>query len=420
MTHRRRYSGVLFVLLLASCASVQEQSGEQETIATDTTALPLLEAGRSSVTLEIDSPVEAISGDFSGDMDSPRSAAYSEPMFASRSAPLAAYTPENPLADSITRPEGPESGIALTYDEPALPALAVADSETASAPDAETRPAPDAVPETPTEPSPALATTERNTAVRETPRETQLVSPAADAPATPPAETDGQEIHERIDVQIAQSFTIELPGENWLFLPQHEAPVRMQSRDRIDGTTVFRFLPEADRPFTLELQQQNLASGDVRVHRVEVSPVANVSDVQVADTEDAASEAGDNELADSDVDARSEADLVAEAEVAAETEDRVLTSQEMLQAAREMRTQRRFEEAFELLERWFNLYAGSSGSDLAHFLTGMILVESETLRNVRNGMLHLAVVRDEYPRSTLFREADAEYRRLQRHFVHVR
>ncbi|TVQ26902.1 MAG: hypothetical protein EA383_04055 [Spirochaetaceae bacterium] len=449
MTHRRRISGLLFVLLLASCASVPEQPGENETIATDAPALPLLEVERSSETLEIASPVDAVSGDSPEDIEPLRPAADSLPAVASRSAPLAVYTPENPLADALARPAGPEMAPAFAYDEPALPELpALAAAESGAAPET----ARDAAPETSLSVPTVVAT--------ETPREAQLLSPPgvaaptppADTPAAPsepaaqqaapasppepaptpaqqtadaqptppespqsqPAETDGQEIHERIDVQVAQSFTIELSGENWLFLPQNEAPVRLQSRDRIDGTTVFRFLPDSDAPFTLELQQQNLASGDVRVHRVEVSPVADITDPQDADARVAQTETGDDEPDEAEVDAEAPADAEDE------TEYRVLTSQEMLQTAREMRTQRRFEEAFELLGRWFDLYAGSPGGDLAHFLTGMILVESETLRNVRNGMSHLAVVRDEYPRSTLFREADAEYRRLQRHFVHVR
>jgi hypothetical protein len=100
--------------------------------------------------------------------------------------------------------------------------------------------------------------------------------------------------------------------------------------------------------------------------------------------------------------------------------DTPLTPEDMLQTARELRDAGQFDEAYAMLVEWFSLYDGSGGSDLAHFLMGMLLVESQGHRDVRGGMSHLAVVRSEYPRSPVFHEADAEYRRLQRHFVHVR
>ncbi len=466
MTRRRRITiGVLLSTVLASCASVPEP-----VVTPEFDLEPLSAPARDTEILE--PPVAGASERAEAAETDRNPAPRAGDALERRPSPLATFTPENPLEDAITRIEAPLRGEPVRYAEPALPALPAI----AAAPEADTAedagtidaaepadeaaqaaPAAQAGVSTPPEASAAAASDD----VAAEPASAAASAPAADAtrvaePPRPPAaspvrpeppaaapEPERAPGDERVEVAVTQNFTIELPGENWIFLPDEESAVTLRARNRVNGSTIFEFVPDRAGEFSFSLQQQHMVTGDIRHHVVDVvahdtpdgeatgvatpepadgdgTDVAAADGVDIADGIAAvdgadAADGGDDDLETGDG---------AEVDISLDLPDSASafpeTPEQMLQTARRLRTERQFTAAYDLLNRWFELYAGHRGTDIAHFLTGMILVESPELRNVRSGMSHLAIVRADFPRSEVFHEADAEYRRLQRHFVQVR
>ncbi|MFW6252745.1 MAG: hypothetical protein ACOC4F_02330, partial [bacterium] len=277
MTRIRRFIGIMAVTMLASCASVPlDTEAETQAHAVSETAVPetesdpepeLLVRSREAETLE-----RAPAGDPEGEPEPTQlRSTPTAPSPPAREAPLLSYTPEDPLSDAIEPPPLPSLPLDVAYDEPAMPAMPelpqIARETTA-------------ITQTPEEtPEPAPEET-REPAVHEHPADRLQLreEPPAEPPAEPTAEpveapeiTAPEEIHERIETNVSESVFVEVPGENWLYVPGADEALVLRARERSDGETVFEFRPEEEGVFIIDLQQQNLGSGTLETHRVEIS-----------------------------------------------------------------------------------------------------------------------------------------------------
>ncbi|MFW6339078.1 MAG: hypothetical protein ACOC25_09115, partial [Alkalispirochaetaceae bacterium] len=88
------------------------------------------------------------------------------------------------------------------------------------------------------------------------------------------------ESSDRTESVVGEELTVRLPGEGWLYLgeSEHSDEVRFLSQREREGETVFRFRISRSGEYELQFQRQELLSGRVSEHTLEVAALSSGSD----------------------------------------------------------------------------------------------------------------------------------------------
>ncbi|MBU0927541.1 MAG: hypothetical protein KKA67_07305 [Spirochaetes bacterium] len=246
------------------------------------------------------------------------------------------------------------------------------------------------------------------------------------APAQPVAET-------RVETARGERFELRFPGSGWIYLGDEEGKegLRYETR-RFEGSqAVFALDPESVGEYVLRFQRQNPVdrSTELSLVRVVVSekPGSQVAAAPIAPPAATAPTAASPvatapvKATDPAASAAPAAPSGAAAPVGAAipaSEPAAADPASLLALAKAELEAKRVQSAIQTLDRYLSLYP--YGNDEVFYLYGLAYEQDTPFRNVKKAYEYYSRVKNEYPRSSRWREAADRAAYLERHYFGLR
>ena len=233
---------------------------------------------------------------------------------------------------------------------------------------------------------------------------------ATPEPATSPVER-GKEIS--VAGEVGKALKVALPGTGWIYLGDEEnaGKIRYQGKDFAGGNTVFSFLAYSAGNYTLKFQQQDLAINSVRQNDVQVK-------VDPPKTPPATPLAGwNNSKRTGSVSGAKEPKAVP-GETTRDPADGPETEEEKME---KLLKDGKTREALEEIER-FIVDKGKTLANLDEWFIRLArLYETDReLKNMKKALWYYEKLRDSFPMSSYWDEADRRSRYIRRNFFDIR
>jgi len=331
-----------------------------------------------------------------------------EPVRLPEPAPPAPVAP--PAVAPATKPVAKPAPTTTPQAKPASPAKT--EPTPAAAPKPAAAPVGATAPEPEPEPEPAIA-------LPPTPASSaRSVVAAAEKPV---AET-------RIETTKGERFELRFPGTGWIYLGDEDGKegMRYETRRFEDTQAVFALDPESPGEYLLRFQRQNPVdrATETSLVRVVVHEKPIASDTPATAPPAAAASA----IAPSAAPAPAVASTApapasapapeTSAQAAISAAAGISDPAALIRLAKTELEAKRVQSAIEALDRYLSLYP--YGNDEVFYLYGLAYEQDTPFRNVKKAYEYYRRVKDEYPRSSRWREASDKVAYLERHFFGLR
>lgn len=361
----------------------------------------------------------------------------------------------------LPEPVAPVAAARPTTTAPAVPpktAPTTAPTAPVAAPKATPTPTPTpSKPATPPATKPESSTAAATTpAPATTPQSGQaVVLPAAptssarvEAAARPVAET-------KIETARGERFELRFPGSGWIYLgdEQGKEGLRYETRRFEDNAAVFAMSPDQVGEYLLRFQRQNPVDRSTEVSLVRVTVVdkpapsatqfsaasaPNASSGQVTTptstqaqpaaqsaTQQAAQSSAQSSAPSSGLQPSAQApgsqpgvSPTPQAGSSVVDLQTMTDPSELLKRARDELDAKRVQNAIDALDRYLSLYP--YGSDDVYYLYGLAYEQDTPFRNIKKSYDAYRRVRDEYPRSTRWKDAADRMAYFEKHYLGLR
>lgn len=262
-------------------------------------------------------------------------------------------------------------------------------------------------------------------------------SARAEAAARPVAET-------KMETARGERFELRFPGSGWIYLgdEQGKEGLRYETRRFEDNAAVFAMSPDQVGEYLLRFQRQNPVDRSTEVSLVRVTvvdkPAPSATQSSAASTPAASSgPVTTTTSAQAQPAAQSAAQPAAQpsAQLPApgsqpgvsptpQAGSSVVDLQamtdpsELLKRARDELDAKRVQNAIDALDRYLSLYP--YGSDEVYYLYGLAYEQDTPFRNIKKSYDAYKRVRDEYPRSTRWKDAADRMAYFEKHYLGLR
>ena len=213
--------------------------------------------------------------------------------------------------------------------------------------------------------------------------------------------------------EVGKALKVALPGTGWIYLGDEEnaGKIRYQGKDHQGGNTVFSFLAYSAGNYTLKFQQQDLAINSVRQNDV----LVKVDSPKTPPAFPAAGSSGGKPLTGGTGQGQNK--TVAGEKPRDQAEGPETDEERMERLLKEGKTR----EALEEIER----FIVDKGKNLANqdewFIRLARLYEADReLKNMKKALWYYEKLRDGFPMSSYWDEADRKSRYIRRNFFDIR
>ena len=326
---------------------------------------------------------------------------------------------------------------------PALPTATPSKPATSPAAPPAAKPAATATPAAPKASTPAAKPDAGSAAAATTPApqpSQTAVLPAAptssarvEAAARPVAET-------KMETARGERFELRFPGSGWIYLgdEQGKEGLRYETRRFEDNAAVFAMNPDQVGEYLLRFQRQNPVdrSTEVSLVRVTVVDKPSFSATPSSAVSAPAAAAGPVMPAASPVTAAAGAQPQSAAQPTTQPSAQgaspmaaqpaspgidlqsITDPSELIKRARDELDAKRVQTAIDALDRYLSLYP--YGTDEVYYLYGLAYEQDTPFRNIKKSYDAYKRVRDEYPRSSRWKDAAEKMAYFEKHYLGLR
>ncbi len=233
-------------------------------------------------------------------------------------------------------------------------------------------------------------------------------SAAAEKPSVPLKEAD-------VSGEVGKAVKVALPGIGWIFLGDQEnsGKIRYQGKAVQEGNTVFSFIAYTAGNYTLKFQQQDLTVNSVRQNEVslKIDPPKAQSAEKDSRTPDGSPRPGASKTGGDELGAAATGGKAAGFDDLPSDDERM----------RKLLEQGRTREALDEIERFLVEKGGTLANIDEWYVRLARLYENDReLRNMKKALWYYEKLRDGFPMSRYWDEADGKSRYIRRNFFDIK